>query len=146
MKFPIALLALLTNSGAYANQGIRGSTTEYLQLPECPARYPGYGPYMVEDVDEGKTMVVNCEDEKGNTVGYCKTFPGPKWDKCKLSDACVDYNDPVALQGETTMTATGGTVMAFGECALRCYGLGCKLEEVRSEAYALDSFDMITKE
>ena len=144
MKFSIALLALLTNSGAYANQGIRGSTTEYLQLPECPYDVSGSGSYTAKGVPKGKTMLV---ESNKNCVG-CYNFPGPLGTTCKLSDACIntDSKDPVLRShpGETTMTATGGTTVT-GPCALRCYGV-CELEEVPSEDYALDSFDMITKE
>jgi hypothetical protein len=131
MKFPIALLALLTNSGAYANQGIRGSTTQDLQLPKCRYSAPrGY--YDVVDVDKGKTMVVNCKNGLG-----CYTFPGPLSDKCKFSDEpCVDFNDPA------TLAVTGGTVTGNGgECSLRCYE--CKVEVPKATP---DSFNMITKE
>jgi len=152
MKFPIALLALLTNSGAYANQGIRGSTTEYLQLPECPYDVSESGSYTSEFVPKGKTMLV--ESNKSYCVG-CYNFPGPLGTTCKFSDACIntDSKDPVLggylarHPGETatTMTATVGTTVT-GPCTLRCYGIDCELTEVPSEDYALDSFDMITKE
>ena len=139
MKFPIALLALLTNSGAYANQGIRGSTTQDLQLPEC--RHSALvGFYDAVRVPDGETMVVNCKDKEGNTVGLgCYTFPGKLGTTCKFSDEpCVDFNDPA------TLAVTGGTVTGNGgECSLRCYE--CEVK-VPSEDYALDSFDMITKE
>ena len=90
------------------------------------------------------------ESNKSYCVG-CYTFPGAT---CKFSDACIntDSKDPV-LGGylarhpgetKTTMTATVGTTVT-GPCGLRCYG-DCKLKEVPSEDYALDSFDMITKE
>ena len=78
----------------------------------------------------------------------CYTFPG-MFSTCKFSDEpCVDSKDPLLDYGlgeGKTMAVTGGTVTGNGgECALRCFN--CEVKEVRSEAYALDSFDMITKE
>ena len=87
----------------------------------------------MERVPNGKTMVVNCEYGIG-----CYTFPRDT--TCKFSDACVDPTDPEG-PGET-MAALGGTVTGNGgECSLRCY-----MCDLRDYDYALDSFDMITKE
>lgn len=126
------------------------------KLPECGENVDNSQSsiYTTPGVGDNSTMFINCKHR-----GSCNTFPAFPGEKewCEFSDPCYDSTDPMRGQGTIT-AATGGTVKG-ANCYLRCYG-SCVVEKKKkaegtsfledeespSEDYALDSFDMTTKE
>ncbi len=151
MKFPIALLALLSTSGAYAHQGIRGSTTQDLKFLEG-------GDILYSVADGSKATIINCGP--GGPAAECTIFHDAD------HTAVCSFSNP-SPSNPSGSALDGGVSANSGSCAFLCTG-GCKMtgsgvhemqhpstagtyfdeedEELTSEDYALDSFDEVAEE
>ena len=94
MKFPIALLVLLSTSGAYAHQGIRGSTTEDLKFLQETH-------YWISDLSKA-------------TISDCG--PGDKCTTISPDGSCSISG------GGASVSASSGTVTGVDGCYLSCSG------------------------